>query len=111
MFRKIFTWVGVFIFVLLTLTVGAKFVPTIDKSTPTVVVTNDGSTPTSVPTIDGSTPTSPQTHNVSSPSGETMPVGDLSGWKLLFSDDFNTDVPLGAFSDCKHNTDTPQAYC
>ncbi len=40
-----------------------------------------------------------------------MPVGDLSGWKLIFSDDFNMDVPLGAFSDCKHNTDTPQAYC
>jgi Glycosyl hydrolases family 16 len=111
MSRKIVTWVGVFIVVLLTLTIVAKLVLTIDKPTPTSVVTNNGSTLTPVPTIDGPTPTSPQTHHVSSPSGEAMPVGDISGWKLIFSDDFNTDVPLGAFSDCKHHTDTPQAYC
>jgi chitodextrinase len=33
----------------------------------------------------------------SSPSGEPMPVGDLAGWRLIFSDDFTTDVPLGSF--------------
>jgi hypothetical protein len=111
MFRKILIWVGVFIFVLLIVTGGARFVSTIDKSIPSVVVTNDGSKQTIFPTINGSTSASPQTTYVPSPSGEAMPVGDLSGWKLLFSDDFTTDVPLGALSDCDHNTGTPQAYC
>ena len=31
------------------------------------------------------------------PSGEAMPVGDLPGWKQIFTDDFTTDVPLGSF--------------
>ena len=31
------------------------------------------------------------------PSGEDMPVGDLPGWKQIFTDDFTTDVPLGSF--------------
>src|SRR3978361_375707 len=31
------------------------------------------------------------------PSGEAMPVGNLPGWKQIFSDDFATDVPLGQF--------------
>ena len=26
-----------------------------------------------------------------------MPTGDLSGWHQIFSEDFNTDVPLGGF--------------
>lgn len=32
-----------------------------------------------------------------SPSGEALPVGDLPGWRQIFSDDFVADVPLGAF--------------
>lgn len=32
-----------------------------------------------------------------SPSGQAMPVGDLPGWKQVFTDDFTTDVPLGSF--------------
>jgi hypothetical protein len=44
-------------------------------------------------------------------SGEAMPSGDLPGWKQIFADDFTTPIPVGAFSDCNHNTDTPQAYC
>jgi hypothetical protein len=32
-----------------------------------------------------------------SPSGEPMPTGDLPGWRLVFADDFTTDVPLGKF--------------
>jgi hypothetical protein len=40
-----------------------------------------------------------------------MPVGNLTGWKQVFADDFAGTVPKGAFSDCNHNTDTPQAYC
>jgi glycosyl hydrolase family 16 len=31
------------------------------------------------------------------PSGETMPVGDLDGWRQVFTDDFSTDVALGDF--------------
>ena len=33
----------------------------------------------------------------SSPSGETMPVGDIPGWRQIFADDFLTDVPVGNF--------------
>lgn len=31
------------------------------------------------------------------PSGEAMPVGDLNGWRQVFTDDFSTDVALGDF--------------
>jgi hypothetical protein len=31
------------------------------------------------------------------PSGETMPVGNLPGWRQVFADDFRTAVPLGRF--------------
>ena len=34
---------------------------------------------------------------VAAPSGEAMPVGDLAGWRQVFTDDFTTDVPLGSF--------------
>jgi Glycosyl hydrolases family 16 len=34
---------------------------------------------------------------ISAPSGEAMPVGDLPGWRQIFTDDFTTDVPLGSF--------------
>jgi hypothetical protein len=33
------------------------------------------------------------------PSGEAMPIGDLDGWRQVFTDDFTTDVPLGEFPD------------
>lgn len=33
----------------------------------------------------------------SSPSGQSMPVGDLPGFKQIFTDDFTTDVPRGSF--------------
>ncbi len=32
-----------------------------------------------------------------SPSGEPMPVGDLAGWRQVFTDDFTTPVPVGQF--------------
>lgn len=44
------------------------------------------------------------------PSGQAIP-GSVSGWKQVFADNFSGTVPKGAFSDCNHNTDTPQAYC
>jgi len=31
------------------------------------------------------------------PSGEPMPVGDLPGWRQVFTDDFTTPVPPGSF--------------
>jgi len=34
------------------------------------------------------------------PSGEAMPVGDLPGWRQVFTDDFETSVPVGGFSGC-----------
>jgi hypothetical protein len=33
----------------------------------------------------------------SEPSDGTMPVGDLDGWRQVFTDDFSTDVALGDF--------------
>ncbi len=32
-----------------------------------------------------------------SPSGQAMPVGDLTGWHQVFTDDFTVDVPVGSF--------------
>lgn len=32
------------------------------------------------------------------PSGEAMPVGDLPGWKQIFTDDFNIDAAIGTFT-------------
>lgn len=29
------------------------------------------------------------------PSGQPMPVGDLPGWRQVFTDDFSNDIPLG----------------
>ena len=55
--------------------------------------------------------TSAPVNGVPTLSGEAMPVGDLPGWKQIFTDDFNVTVPLGAFSDCNHNTETPDARC
>jgi hypothetical protein len=33
----------------------------------------------------------------SSPSGEALPSGDVPGWRLIFQDDFTTNVPTGRF--------------
>ena len=31
------------------------------------------------------------------PSGQPMPVGDVPGWKQVFTEDFTTDLPLGSW--------------
>jgi beta-glucanase (GH16 family) len=31
------------------------------------------------------------------PSGQAMPVGNISGWQQVFADDFTQNVPLGSF--------------
>lgn len=43
------------------------------------------------------TPTVPSTANGASPSGQPMPVGDLPGWKQVFTEDFTSNVPIGSF--------------
>jgi hypothetical protein len=40
---------------------------------------------------------SSQTGNGASPSGQSMPVGDIAGWRQIFAEDFNTNVPVGGF--------------
>jgi hypothetical protein len=54
----------------------------------------------------GSTTTSQTVDN-------SMPKGDLPGWKQVFADNFNGQyVPVGKFSDCDHNAMNPKtAYC
>lgn len=37
------------------------------------------------------------TESSSSPSGVPMPVGDLPGWRQVFTDDFTGSVPVGQF--------------
>lgn len=43
---------------------------------------------------------------LTAPRAEAAPT-----WHLRFADAFNTPVARGRFTDCGHNTDTPQAYC
>jgi len=62
-------------------TSGALDVTVTDASV-TAVATSPGT---------GGTPTA------AAPSGEPMPVGNLTGWNQVFTDDFTTPVPLGSF--------------
>ena len=39
------------------------------------------------------------------------PMAAPPGFHLIFKDDFATNVPLGAFTDCNHNTDKSSAFC
>ncbi|MDB5178648.1 MAG: hypothetical protein JWN01_591 [Patescibacteria group bacterium] len=49
--------------------------------------------------------------STATPGGQAMPVGNLTGWKQIFADNFTATVPKGAFSDCDHNTNTAYPYC
>lgn len=74
--------------------------PTIDpcaggsgEATPTTETTV---APTDATGVTGTTaPTSGSSKT--SPSGQAMPKDDQAGWKLVFSDDFTTDVAVGSF--------------
>jgi chitodextrinase len=44
------------------------------------------------------------------PSGESMPIGDLPGWRQIFSDDFSVDVPLGDFPSAVSSKWKPYPY-
>jgi hypothetical protein len=37
------------------------------------------------------------------PSGTDAPIGNLTGWRQIFVDDFNTNVPRGSFPDAVSN--------
>ena len=54
-----------------------------------VVVINPATTPTYPAAVPNPTP--------STPSGQAMPVGDLPGWRQIFSDDFTTPLAQGSF--------------
>lgn len=45
----------------------------------------------------------------------SLPVGDLPGWRQIYAENFNravaAPVPVGRFSGCNNNADTPAAYC
>lgn len=43
------------------------------------------------------TTTPPQPPTGSNPSGQPLPADNVSGWRLIFADDFTTPVPLGQF--------------
>lgn len=69
-------------------------VTTAPATTPTTPTTPTPTTPTpTTPTTPTPTPSTPAT-----PSGEAMPVGDLPGWKQVFSDDFTTAAAAGTFA-------------
>lgn len=45
-------------------------------------------------------------------TNNNMPTGTCGPFTQSFAENFNGDtVPVGKFSDCNHNVDTPQAYC
>jgi hypothetical protein len=81
-----------------------------DEPQPSIPVPSGTVPSTTVPSNAPSGPV-PSGSTGTNPSGEAMPKGDVSGWKQIFADDFTTNVPLGAFSNCNNNTDTPQANC
>lgn len=45
----------------------------------------------------------------------SMPRGDIPGWQQIYAENFNAavaaPVPVGKFSGCNNNPDTPAAFC
>jgi hypothetical protein len=54
-------------------------------------------------TLDSAKPFVVSDFQVVEPPSTTMPVGDLPGWKQVFSDDFTTNAALGTFGDVYKN--------
>ncbi len=79
----------------------SSFVVTSNSPTgATSTSTSAPSTPTPRPTDTPvwATPTIPSAGGGDhDPSGQPMPVGDLPGWRQVFTDNFATDVPVGSF--------------
>jgi Glycosyl hydrolases family 16 len=66
------------------------------RRAPRLVVTTAPARSAEAPPRPAATPPPPPPEPPS-PSGEPMPVGDLAGWRQIFTDDFNTPVALGRF--------------
>lgn len=51
----------------------------------------------------------------SAPAPNSLPKGDLPGWDQIYAENFNSavksPVPVGRFSGCDNNEDTPAAFC
>lgn len=49
------------------------------------------------------------------PPSTSLPQGDLPGWRQVWAENFNSavaaPVPVGKFSGCNNNADTPRAFC
>jgi hypothetical protein len=45
------------------------------------------------------------------PSGAAMPTGNLPGWTQVFSDNFQTSVPVGGFSGCNSGSSIMTSTC
>jgi hypothetical protein len=54
-------------------------------------------TPTPMPTPSPTPTPTPPTPTGNSPSGQAMPVGDLTGWHQVFADDFTASAKVGSF--------------
>lgn len=48
-------------------------------------------------------------------ASNSLPRGDLPGWQQIYAENFNAavaaPVPVGKFSGCDNNADTPAAFC
>jgi hypothetical protein len=75
----------------------------VSTTVPPTTTTTTVVPPTTVPATTTTTTTVPVTTTTvaavrpGGPSGQSMPLGDLPGWRQIFRDDFTTDVPLGQF--------------
>jgi hypothetical protein len=74
-----------------------------ETPTPTLTPTPTAST-TATPTPTPTEEPTPTPTPVTSPSGQAMPVGDLPGWRQIFSDDFTIDAPLGSWAASSSST-------
>jgi Glycosyl hydrolases family 16 len=45
------------------------------------------------------------------PPGNAMPVGDIAGWRQVFTDDFTSTVDLGRFSGCRPSPTLAKSNC
>ncbi len=75
-------------------TFGSQYPPVTAEPSPSVTPTPEAS-PSESAAPATTQPSS--TYRASGPSGQALPVGDLPGWKQIFTEDFTTDVPVGSF--------------
>jgi hypothetical protein len=71
-------------------------------ATATATTTSPSTAPTTTATATATSPSPSQTAtstatSTANPSGVPAPVGDISGWKQVFVDDFTVNAPLGSW--------------